>query len=808
MPASQFIQLNTTDKYINSDNIAGPNYTKYEAVLYYFLTNIADMYPHLAISYPLVFTGSHNLSWLSNTNINKYLALEYMPSIPGTFYIYHELARLYIQKPFQPILSSIICVGLDPGFIEYANYAGMITRKTKITFLGTPKGNTALETFISEKTPALKNITHSGLLTNKTVYDLLLDDLVIPASSKADMVTFNYYTIMQGIDYNFAFMQNISNLVGMLFGLKHLVQGGTLIIHLYAIINKSGADIYLILKDYFETANLYYPECANEYFASGTWAIFTGFKGIKADELIKLLGLLDDMKQLYPAGMSDVNIYDPDTRKKCRVHKAINLDIPHVYPYGYLPEYNDTDMIYSEIREFNKATYKRKYDFTNGVYLLWKRKKNPQTYLLPTVEQSRASIQYLNKWDITYRIKNILGTEPGLADLFKSQPPASNKPRYTYLVKTDYFDAGLIEAEFSKRGNWIPYDSSIHNQLDFFHVDGLHIADRSLFGIKCQLKNLVGDEKKAVTVKSNLYANLIKTPGANTFLPWTLEFDIRGKALGYFQGFRKYFASGKPLICKIVNMGEGQNIIATNKFEEWLAFMKAQHSRLVKNPRLQIGKWVLQEYIDNPYLINKRKFHVRLMLLFQPGDRESYYMHHSRLALAEAPYVRGDWTNKDIHDTHFHRQEGLNWPYDFQLTSAEIAHIYKQYDFICSCIVSSIKPGCYPDSANCFEVFGVDLMFTDKLDVKLIEVNDRIGLSAGDYFKPKLFRAILNLTVDEYFPPLNKQVMPGNFFKISKLTPGKKSTQKRILSKGKKSKKSIKILGHNQTAQNWINNLS
>ena len=298
MPARKFIQLTTTDKYINSDaNIAGPNYTKYESVLYYFLTNIVDMYPHLTVSYPLVFTGSHNLSWLSNTDINKYLELDYVPSIPGTFYIYHELARLYLSKPL-PILSSIISVGLDPGFIEYANHAGMINSKTIIRFLGTPKGNTALETFISEKTPATKHITHSGPLTNKTVYDLLLDDLVIPASSKADVVTFNYYTIMMGIDYNFAFMQNISNLVGMLFGLKHLAQGGTFIIHLYAIISKTSADIYLILKDYFTTANLYYPECANEYFATGTWAVFTGFKGVKPDALVKLFGLLDDMKQI------------------------------------------------------------------------------------------------------------------------------------------------------------------------------------------------------------------------------------------------------------------------------------------------------------------------------------------------------------------------------------------------------------------------------------------------------------------------------------------------------------------------------
>jgi len=169
-------------------------------------------------------------------------------------------------------------------------------------------------------------------------------------------------------------------------------------------------------------------------------------------------------------------------------------------------------------------------------------------------------------------------------------------------------------------------------------------------------------------------------------------------------------------------------------------------------------------------------------------------MHHSRIALAEAPYKHGDWTNKAIHDTHFHRQEGISWPYDFQISEKDMKHIYEQYDFIFSCIVSSIPPSCYPDSHYCYEVFGIDIMLTRDFTVKLIEVNDRIGLSANSYFKTKLFRGIMGLVVDNYFPPKNNQILPGNFFVIQKLrTPHKNNKTKKqiskIVNKGAKTKK-------------------
>lgn len=768
-------RLITTEKFPSADKTSGKYYEKYDRVLYNFLTNIVELYPYIVISYPYVFTGSHNLSWLDNSNLNKYITQKYTPSVPKFFYTYNEIYQKYLvnhQHNYTNKFKNILNIGLEHGFIELLNYLKLLRPDTNINFLGTLNSTNAFENYIKTNSALsiYKNINYENNI-NKQLYDLL-----VPTYS-ADTIIFNYNTIVSGFNFNFAFSQTLVNFVGMLLALKSLNKDGIFICHMYAIINKSSADIFLILKQYFQTANLYFPECANSYFASGTWAIFTGFKGIPDDELLNLFQILEQIKTIYPNGLNDVNIYDEYIRKKCWVVKAINNDLPHIYINGYL-EYEDTNPVYDYIRSFNNETYLRKFKFTNDIYNLWLVNngvaKFPNTYLLPTYEQSLASIEYLKKWKFEFSVSNVLGTEPRLKDLFFKSIFDNTKllkstKIYTYLVKTDYLNMKMIDAEFTKRGNWIKYNPKKHKKVDFFYIDGLHIADERLFNIKSVLKNIIGDDRKAVTVKYNLYDNLIKISGAQVFLPKTIKFDIKDKPISYLNTFKQYFKSGRPMICKIGNMGEGQHIITTNKFEEFYKFMEHFFDILQKNPNIQFNKWILQEYIDNPYLIDGRKFHIRLHLIYQPGNKPSYYIHNSYLALADEPYIKGDWENKAIHDTHFQGRLGISWPDDFYLSSAQVSHIYKQYDFICSCIVNNIGGNCYSDADNCFQMFGLDLMITDDLTVKLIEVNAKIGIKYHLAYQTKLFRGIMNLIVDEYFPPKNKQIMPGNFFLIPKL---------------------------------------
>ena len=90
-------------------------------------------------------------------------------------------------------------------------------------------------------------------------------------------------------------------------------------------------------------------------------------------------------------------------------------------------------------------------------------------------------------------------------------------------------------------------------------------------------------------------------------------------------------------------------------------------------------------------------------------------------------------------------------------------------------------------------------MLTQDFTVKLIEVNDRIGISANSNFKTKLFRGIMSLVVDNYFPPKNNQILPGNFFVIQKLKTHAKNNKtkkqiSKIINKGSTTKK--KTLKH------------
>ena len=622
------LKLIKTKKYPESDNIAGKNYHKYEEIIYNFLTNIVALYPYIMISYPLVFTGNHNLSWMKQIDINKNIKLMYNPVFPKSFYMYNEIYQLFLSGSKY---NRILCVELNHGFCELLKYHKQLIKNTHITFIGTEKSGGIFNEFITENKSLLSvdNITINKTL-GKKIYDIL-DVIPQQKQSLYNLMFFNYHTGVIGIDFNFAFLQITINYVAMMLALQSLAIGGTFVLHMYAITNKSNADIFIILKKNFSDAKLYYPECANEYSATGTWAIFTGFKGIPDAELAQLQIILSEIKELYPAGVSDVNIYDPHIRKKCWVSKVIDNTLLHEYIGGYL-NYSPDDKIYDYIRAFNTATYDRKYKFSKSVYDLWISNKYPQNNLLPTFEQNQASINYLNKWKFDYVLQGNIGNEPKLMDLF-GKWNEDNSEKNTYLIKTDYLDLTMITDEFQKRGNWVKYDPTRHQKLDFFYIDGLHIADQNLFGFNSELKNLIGDSKKMVTVKNNLYTNLSKIPGANRFLPWTYEFDIKGKPLTYLNQFRQYFDKGRPYICKIVNMGEGQNMITTDKFNEFYRFMAKYYKMLINRPKLLVNKWVLQEYITQPYLINDHKFHIRVMLIFQPGNKPSYYMHHSRITL-------------------------------------------------------------------------------------------------------------------------------------------------------------------------------
>ena len=150
--------------------------------------------------------------------------------------------------------------------------------------------------------------------------------------------------------------------------------------------------------------------------------------------------------------------------------------------------------------------------------------------------------------------------------------------------------------------------------------------------------------------------------------------------------------------------------------------------------------WVLQEYLTEPLLITQKvpganqtadyKFHIRHYLFYVPGQT-SYYVYEGELAPARAPYMKGNWGNKLIHDTHFYGRDGELFPMALGLSETQTRDIYAQINELYGHIISCINAKCYAESRMCYELFGVDLIFTRDYKLKVIEVNEKLGMPSN-----------------------------------------------------------------------------
>ena len=212
-----------------------------------------------------------------------------------------------------------------------------------------------------------------------------------------------FYSIYD-IDNQFWIYDNFYNIINLFIGiilcLKYTKIGGDFIINLGNVAYKQNADIYLILKDYFEESNLYYPEISNLYKNTGVLGVFKNYKGISTLEYNNLLEILNKLIKLYPDNLiTNFNIYDKEERERFNITKPIDKNKKEKYITGFLSD----DIDYSEIIKFNNSIYLDKLIFVEKVIELY---KHPKVYLdnikVPTPEQLTNAILYCKKYDIPY----------------------------------------------------------------------------------------------------------------------------------------------------------------------------------------------------------------------------------------------------------------------------------------------------------------------------------------------------------------------------------------------------------------------
>jgi len=209
--------------------------------------------------------------------------------------------------------------------------------------------------------------------------------------------------------------------------------------------------------------------------------------------------------------------------------------------------------------------------------------------------------------------------------------------------------------------------------------------------------------------------------------------------------------------------------------------------------------YLIQQYLDRPFLYNKRKFDIRCYILMTciNGIMKGYWYQEGYIRTASKEFSLKNVTNKLIHLTNdavqkkaeeygkFEAGNKLSYN-DFQkyLDANYNGTINFQNEFypqIRRLAIDCIK-GVYGKMdphrrENCFEVFGLDFMIDQDLKAWLIEVNTNPDINASSpaltKVIPPMVENALRLTIDQMFPPpswqLSKKLsLPENLLENNK----------------------------------------
>ncbi len=301
----------------------------------------------------------------------------------------------------------------------------------------------------------------------------------------------------------------------------------------------------------------------------------------------------------------------------------------------------------------------------------------------------------------------------------------------TYLVATDV-------PEFSEKMKEKLQDFGLKEKksmpVDFLFLSGESAYYRNKFDTKrtTWFSQLWGKSVEDLTNKVNLHTKyknsdfLIDSDIITTDVP---EFSRSLKIVKPLKGYQ----------------GQGITLVTnSNQLKDWIS----EHS--------EYKEWLLQDYIRSPALKDGYKFHLRVLVLVMKENRkpiEAYVATQKFYVKAEEKYVKGDWLNPKIHDTHYKPGKTETFP-------QSLPDDWKESDgsIIDNKINNSIKELLENEkefkpewnAKNGFEVFGVDVIF-DKKKPYILEFNNKMSLKGRSSYAGPIVDLILNDNPDPYF---------------------------------------------------------
>eukprot|EP01029_Cantina_marsupialis_P007224 TRINITY_DN1799_c0_g2_i1.p1 TRINITY_DN1799_c0_g2~~TRINITY_DN1799_c0_g2_i1.p1 ORF type:complete len:414 (+),score=111.55 TRINITY_DN1799_c0_g2_i1:66-1307(+) len=332
-----------------------------------------------------------------------------------------------------------------------------------------------------------------------------------------------------------------------------------------------------------------------------------------------------------------------------------------------------------------------------------------------------------------------------------SKRPESNKVRVLFRTS---FHRNVIKESLLAQPGWKETESDtdwdfnwadtawIREFLDHMHLDEHqrinHFRNfRELTRKDLLVKNVKRMRKQLARSGNSSEASLYNFVPESFVLP--SEYGI------FVEAFKR--TPGVVWIMKPIGRAQGKGIFLITKLsqiKEWKKGLKWKDGAQVEQPET----YIVQRYVENPYLIGGKKFDLRLYVLVTSFSPLTVWVYRSGFARFSS--TRYSSNMKEISNLHMHltnvsiqkkaddysKDQGCKWDLRelklFLLSKHGSKEVGKLFADIQSMILRSLfsVENVMINDKHCFELYGFDVMIDDDLKPWLIEVNASPSLTA------------------------------------------------------------------------------
>jgi len=448
-----------------------------------------------------------------------------------------------------------------------------------------------------------------------------------------------------------------------------------------------------------------------------------------------------------------VNIKDTSVEHKCGI-KILHKDFTHH------KNHNINKMI-ENINKFIEITFKNK----EGNYKVAKCILLANAIGIPLLRGDISDQTFKNKDNsntlkekILRRLWSVLNAENGVNSLVQGK-------QYKFCVCGNN-NPTIIKSLLKSRGHW-NYAEKSDEDLNFLWTQWANT--KFIQSLPKSSSNKVKmcnhlERHGQLSNKKNMFINLVNyynAIGENPYLTLPLTFHIKqGLEDQEFIKFCEKFQSEEGKNTWIIKPGEytnqGRKIQVVNTLDSIKKVVKA-----MKKGR----SFIIQKYIEQPLLINKRKFDIRMYALFTSinGHLKGYFYEEGYIRTSSKEFSLKNLSNRAIHLTNdavqqkeedygrFESGNKLSFT-DFQ-KYLDTTFKYLNINFLKDLLpqIKKIITDTFRSVYNiidpykrhhAFEIFGYDFMIDTKFNIYLIEVNTNPCI---EFSSPLLGRLITNM---------------------------------------------------------------